>query len=116
MTTPAKREEAAAKDERSHQALSRLLRVAGRIVVLAAVVAVVVPALWVFAPELVTDSRCTEGMTVRILVTSLILSSVGGLLMGAITENAWWLLPVFAAGGVVALWLLIGAAMGPLMH
>ena len=55
-------------------------------------------------------------MTVRILVTSLILSSVGGLLMGAITENAWWLLPVFAAGGVVALWLLIGAAMGPLMH
>lgn len=104
------------KGENFPKAQSRGLRAVGGIVILATAVVLTVAALWLLAPELLTGSRRAEGMIIRILVVSLIVSSGGGLFMSVMTRNPSWLLTLLAAGGMVALWLLIGRAMGPLMH
>jgi hypothetical protein len=116
MAASDRREEAPAKDGSSHQALSNGLRIVGGLVILATAIVAIVAALWLFAPELLTDSRRTEDLIIRVLVTSLAVSSLGGLFMSAMTKNPSWLLTLLVAGGMVALWLLIAGAMGPLMH
>src|SRR6478735_2921506 len=107
MAAPDRHEGVPVKDERSLQALSDGLRIAGCIVIMATAIVVIVAALWLFAPELLTDSRRTEGLIIRVLVTSLVVSSAGGLFMSAMTRKLSWLLTLLVAGGVVALWLLI---------
>ncbi len=115
MTVSNERQDVSATGGDSRHVLSGWLRIVGGIVILATAVVLTVAALWLFAPELLTGSRRTEGM-IRILVTSLIVSSGGGLFMSVMTRNPSWLLTLLAAGGMVALWLLIAGAMGPLMH
>lgn len=116
MTVSDQRQDVSATGGDSRRVLSGWLRMVGGIVILATAVVVSVPALWVFAPNLLTGSWRIEDLTIRVLVTSLAVSSAGGLFMSVMTKNPWWLLTLLAAGGVVAFWLLIGAAMGPVMH
>lgn len=116
MTVSNERQDVSATGGDSRHVLSGWLCIVGGIVILATAVVLTVAALWLFAPELLTGSRRAEGMIIRILVTSLIVSSGGGLFMSLMTRNPSWLLTLLAAGGMVTLWLLIGAAMGPLMH
>lgn len=100
----------------SRQPLSAMPRIVGAAVILATVFVIGVAALWVFAPALLTYSRHTEGLIIRALLTCLVVCGVGGPYMCAQTKNPWWLLPLLAMGAMVALWLLIAGAMGPLMH
>lgn len=116
MTVSDRRKDISANGGDSHQTLPAWLRIVGRLVILATAIAVSIPALWVLTPNLLTDSWRVEDLTIRVLIASLAVSSVGGLFMSAMTKNPWWLLTPIAAGAVVAFWLLIGAAMGPLMH
>jgi len=116
MTAPDHGDDIPAKDEGLRKPLSGGLRVAGGIVILATAVIITFAAMWIFAPEALTYSRQTEGLMIRVVVTSLVLSSAGGLFMVAMTKNPVWLLTLCATGGTVALWLLIAKAMGPSMH
>lgn len=116
MATPERSEDVPVMDERFRRALSSGLRIVGGIVILATAAIALVGGLWLFAPELLTESRRTEGLTICVLVTSLVVSSTGGLFMSAMTKDPSWLLALFFAGGTVALWLLIAGAMGPVMH
>lgn len=116
MTVSDQRQDVSAKERDSRQVLSGWLRIVGGIVILATVIVGVVAAMWIFAPELLTYSRRIEDLIIRVLVTSLAVSSAGGLFMSAMTRNPSWLLTLLVAGGMVALWLLIAGAMGPLMH
>jgi len=102
--------------ENSRRPLSSGLRIAGAIVILATAIVIAVGLLGLLAPGLLTYSRHAEGWVIRILVTSLIVCGVGGLFMAAQTKNPLWLLSLLLTGGMVALWLLIAGAMGPLMH
>ena len=56
--------------------------------------------------------RRAGGHDNHILVVSLIVSSGGGLFMSVMTRNPSWLLTLLAAGGMMALWLLINETMG----
>jgi len=102
--------------ENSHRPVSQLLRIVGAIVILATAIVIVVAVLWLLAPGLLTYSRHAEGWVIRIVVASLGVCGVGGLFMAAETRRLLWLLPILLTGGMVALWLLIAGAMGPLMH
>lgn len=112
MTASDQRQDVSAKGGDSRQVSTGWLRIVGGIVILATAVVLTVAALWLFAPELLTSSRRAESMIIRILVTCLVVSSAGGLFMSAMTKNPSWLLTLLAAGGMVALWLLIAGAMG----
>lgn len=116
MTVSDQRQDVATKEEDSRQALPGWLRIVGGVVVAATAVVVSIAALWVVAPELVTQSRRTEGLIVRVHVASLTVAGVGGLFMSAMTKSPWWLLTLFVAIGVTTLWFVIFGAMGALMH
>jgi hypothetical protein len=116
MTMQDHREDVTGKAGDSRQSPSMGLRVVGATVILATVAVVTIAAAWLFAPELLTESRRSEGLIVRTLVSSLIVSGTGGLFMSAVTKNRWWLLTLPVAIGMVTLWLLIAGATRPLMH
>ena len=116
MTVSDQRQDISTSAGDSHRVLPGWLRIVGGIVVAATVVVVSIAALWVVAPELITQSRRTEGLIVRIHVASLTVAGVGGLFMSAMTKSPWWLLTLFVAIGVTTLWLVIFGAMGALMH
>jgi hypothetical protein len=116
MTAADHGEDKVEKAEGFRKPLSGGLRIVGGIVILATAVVITFAAMWIFAPEVLTYSRQTEDLMIRVVVTSLVMSSAGGLFMVAMTKNPLWLLTLFATGGLVALWLLIAKAMGPLMH
>lgn len=116
MTVSDQRQDDSTRGGDSRQVLPGWLRIVGGIVILATAIVVIVAAMWLLAPELVTQSRRTEGLIVRILVASLTVAGAGGLFMGAVTKNPGWLLPLFVAIGVTTLWFVIFGAMGALMH
>lgn len=116
MTVSDQRRDVSTTGGDSRQVLSGWLRIVGGIVILATAIVVIVAAMWVLAPELVTQSRRTEGLIVRILVASLTVAGAGGLFMSALTKNPGWLLPLFVTIGVTTLWFVIFGAMGALMH
>lgn len=116
MTVPDQRQEITVNGGEPPQSPPRGIRIVGGMVILAAAVVIAFAVVWIFAPELTTGSRRAEGLAIRILVTSLIVSSAGGLFMVAMTRNPWWLLAPLIASGMVTLWLVIFGAMGALMH
>ncbi|MFC5491382.1 hypothetical protein [Dokdonella soli] len=89
------------------KALSTPLRVVGGIVILAAVTLAVLVTMQVFAPRLAFHSGRVEDLLVLAILTSSLVSGIGGLWMLSVTKNPWWILALLPILGVVGLWLLI---------
>lgn len=100
----------------SHPPLSKALRIVGAIVILATVIVIVIPTIWLFWRQSFNSSRYVEGLVVQFFVVNLGICGLGGPYLAIETKNAWWLVPMLAMGVLVTLWLLIAGAMGPLMH
>lgn len=97
------------------------VRVAGTIVVLATLSTVVLTTLfflkpWMFLQPWMFPPGHPGAFLGTGLFGSLIVSGVGALLMLAVTRRWLWIFGLMTVAATVALFLLLGATMGPLMH